>query len=942
MVRYLLIRPDDHLIVGCDLVGCVLAPASDTGATPATVSAPAAGPPGGSARLVVTFPPQHVAEQLQDASVTAAPSSGTWQTALAGPSRLAVGLPPGASIPFTVSGLLTALGQYPVISDDTGAADSTAIEAPWRLVTSPHPPADDQTLQALHRPVPLDHGGVTGLWRTSIASPPAPATPDTGGGTSNQTGASAAAMRFVPTDTAAAAAAAADPPFPISLAQTDRIRLVAEATKQPAVADRLELSAFGAWIHAWGSWPSFAWDHELHQGRDVRARIATQGTLYPTGHRATFTKYVERIISTGLGEVAVLQLTQTILIDNPLAAVPATEAVTRQFPFDAVELLATQVDATMGAGWQDAGGTQYFWPADPDGQKVLFAVRLTAVGQSPVTVSLPLMFVADPPSGTFAADAAMLEALVTAYGQHPCSTGSEVIDLVRSAVPAPGDRHEVHALTIAANTTGAIAPMLASVDLAIPALRGLLGTDVVRTATFTADYLTRGDAADMILSLTSDVGIDFTQQSDRSGGLVAPKYVTDALSRAAGPVNAQALQALAASGSIDPAALFPAAATLLGFALRDLVKDLKLPPQIVPGIDTAGRPTATMTWAGVALKPVGCFVADPSSRLDLSVTTAAGGTDTSCSVSHVGLQLPPGPDALLTLTFNAIRFEQHDGKLPAVSIDGIAARFTGDLRLLQELQDAVDLSALSPFFDITPAGITAHYSVPIPELAAGVFVLRDAVFSARLDVPFDGRPLELTLAFASVANPFDLTVMMFGGGGYVEMTITHEGLTRFEIALEFGALIAVDFAVASAEVHALGGVRFTLADNGSVDLTGYIRIGGSVDILGLVSVSVELCVQLSYESQTNALVGRATMVIDIDLTLWSEPVELDTGEWVLAGHAPPAGMASGDPGVDSAHLAEPRSRGAVPDGVITASRPLTVAEGLQRWQAYRSAFADAR
>ena len=162
-------------------------PAPDPGAAPATISAPA-----GGSRLVVTFPPQHVAEELQDASASAGPPSGVWQTALAGPSRVAVALPPGASIPFTVSGLLTALGQYPVISDDTGAADGTAIEAPWRLVTTPHPAADDATLQARHRPLPLDHGGVSGLWRTSIAVPDTSAAP-----------ASVSTMRLVPADAVA-------------------------------------------------------------------------------------------------------------------------------------------------------------------------------------------------------------------------------------------------------------------------------------------------------------------------------------------------------------------------------------------------------------------------------------------------------------------------------------------------------------------------------------------------------------------------------------------------------------------------------------------------------------------------------------------------------------------------------------------------------------------
>jgi hypothetical protein len=932
MAQYLLVRPDDHVILGCDLAGCVLT--SGSGGAPATVSVPVSSPPGG-ASLTVTFPPQHVAEQVQNDRDEAAPRSGIWQTALAGSSRIAVALPPGASVPFTVSGLLTALGRFPVVSDGTSAPGKTAIEAPWRLVTAPRPAVAGGTLQATHRPLPLARGGVTGLWRTSIGSTQA-----------------ASGLRLAPADTRAAAAA---DPLPVSLAQIDRRQLVREAATQPISADRLELSTLGGWMHAWGTWPSFSWNHELHQGRDVRVRIATQGTLYPTGHRATFVEYVERIVSTGLGDVAVLQRVQTILIDAPFAAVPGDQAVTRRFPFDGVELLDPRVPADLGTGpqhgWQQAGQALFFWPlvpGSPDGQKVQFSARLTAAGQAPVTVRLPLMFVTDlpppapaapgPSSVAFAAAAApawpadpqTLVQLVSRYGLQQCDTASQMIDLIRSAAPEPGDRHELHALVIAANDASAsVAPVLTSMQVAVPALRGLLGSDAISTARFTADYLSRGAAADVILALDTTVGIDFTNASNLSGGLVAPKYKADALSRTAGPVVSQAVQALATGGPIDPAALFQPGATLLGFALPDLVKELQQPPQIVPGIDAHGRPTATMTWTKVKLRPFRCFVADDSSQLDVTVTVTADGTDVCCSVSKVGLQLPPS-DPLLTLTFDAITFTQHDGKLPAVSIDGLSAKFTGDLSLLQDLEDAVKLSAVSPYFDITPAGIVAHYSVPVPEIAAGAFVLRDAVFSARLDVPFGGGPLELTLAFSSMANPFELTVMMFGGGGYVEMAITHEGLKHFEIALQFGALIAIDFGIASAEVHAFGGVMFTLADDGSVGLTGYIRIGGSVNILGLVSVSVEMCIQLSYQSRTNALVGRATMVIDIDLTLWSDSVELDTGEWVLAGHAPPPGAAPG-PQLAAGFIASHAA----------ASRPLTADEGLAHWRDYRRKFASA-
>jgi hypothetical protein len=141
----------------------------------------------------------------------------------------------------------------------------------------------------------------------------------------------------------------------------------------------------------------------------------------------------------------------------------------------------------------------------------------------------------------------------------------------------------------------------------------------------------------------------------------------------------------------------------------------------------------------------------------------------------------------------------------------------------------------------------------------------------------------VSMSFATRENPFTLSVLMFGGGGYIDLEVGPSGLTRLEASLEFGAAVSVDFLVASGEVHALGGVRFVREGDGSVSLDAFIRFGGSVEVLGLVSVSVELLVTLHYEDLTNRLVGRATLIIEIDLTLFSDSVQLDTGPWMLAG-----------------------------------------------------------
>jgi hypothetical protein len=80
----------------------------------------------------------------------------------------------------------------------------------------------------------------------------------------------------------------------------------------------------------------------------------------------------------------------------------------------------------------------------------------------------------------------------------------------------------------------------------------------------------------------------------------------------------------------------------------------------------------------------------------------------------------------------------------------------------------------------------------------------------------------------------------------------------------------------------LGGVRLRMVGN-EVALAAFVRLGGSVSIFGLVTVAVELRVELTYDPPTNTLSGRATLVIEIDVTLYADSVELDSGLWVFAG-----------------------------------------------------------
>ncbi|MEV0432241.1 hypothetical protein [Nocardia sp. NPDC050413] len=901
-MRYvLLIRPEDHLVLGVSWTGCV---PDGTGTLTAE----------DNARLTVLFPPQHVGEEcsppFSDAPVTlAAGTTGAlvpgWRAVLAGPSRIVVAVPSGQRIPLTVQGILDAVMNVPLVVD----SGATAIEIPWRTILVPETSATTSgrgrarfdgrgTSRSGDGSVVCRHTGATApngvraLWRTRLV--------DAGTAEAVTLSDARLAVRVVDHDIANTL----DPDFADNTLGTPRAvrtRLVAETASSPATVSRLELSTLGGTLHAKGAWTAFEWEQRAVLGRDMLVRARFEGVLYPLGHRAEYLEVVTREFDPSAGGAAVLRRIGVLTVLEPVRHPPEDAALRRRFPLGTVEIEQTTFtdleSPNAGAGWQLTGlpgvGEQatHFQPTTTAGSPVRFPIRcVTSTGV--LTFGVPLLFVAeiDLSGGTSLTDPGLAQRLRDDYGSVAVSVAPTPLDLAGAGGRGRGDIHEVHGLTLTGLAEHALADGyragLAQLDIALPALRVLRGDDRLTSVRLSENYL-RDGAADILLEMLPDQArdIDFAGDAARSGGLLTPKYVTDAISRTLGPVNLRALPN-PATGLIDPAALFPSdQAQLLGFPLRTLLTQLRLPPEITAVPRVGAPPEVQMNWRDIALRSVGTFVAGPGTRLGLTIVAAPGRNETRCTVEEFTLELPPGPKRVLRLSFAALTFTQRGGAAPEVAVDGLRVEFVGALNLLKELQDLVQLGDIGKMLDVSARGITVRYALPLPPVTAGAFVMRNIALTSAVDIPFDGRPVGFTFGFASRANPFQLAVMMFGGGGYLEMQLDRDGLRRFEAALEFGAFVAVDFVVASGEVHALGGVRFTLEPDGAVTLCGYLRIGGCVEVLGLISVSIELCLSLTYRSERNALVGRATLVIEVDLTLWSDSVEIDSGEWVLAGGA---------------------------------------------------------
>ncbi len=646
----------------------------------------------------------------------------------------------------------------------------------------------------------------------------------------------------------------------------------------------------------------------------------------------------------GLGDAADL-----LDPDDPDSGTRGAAALEYLSTYMEMEWIRAQIDALPHGGV--APLDVYFAPMS-GGQAVLFPLRL-AGRVADVHLALPLIFVADVDRSRALlndefhslSDGDIARRVAQSYragGDGVVDVGGARIDLVRSPTPMAADVCEVQRLHIVGQAhEGGFRPRLGvepapdeqdlpaadrwGFDVVLPAVRTLLGADQppLRLALSRA-LLGQTAGVDIPFQVPDEaakLATDFAKNSSRSGGIVAPDIVADGISRAYGPVRVAAFSA-GPEATLDPQKVLGDTATLLGYRLADLIDAtaLQKPPAIMR--PDPASPEVTLQWRGVTLgTDKGSFVTAANSTLDLDVVVGVADQKITCTVEHIALALPDRTTKLIEVTFEKVVFTQEANQPPTLRLDGgVDAEFFGILNLLKKLQDAVDIGDSAPQIEASSRGVSASYTVPVPDVTAGAFQMTGLVFHAGIDVPFDEKPVTISLAFASREKPFNLSVLMFGGGGYVDVEIDRTGLRRLELALEFGASVSVNFVVAFGEVHALGGVSIVKAEQ--FGMAGYLRFGGHVSVFGLISVSVELTLTLRYDFDTNEMIGRATLVLEVDLTLISESVELDTGDWVLVG------------GTNAAERISAR-----PEFAIAHPLPLDAASVPDEWVRYRSAFA---
>jgi hypothetical protein len=706
-------------------------------------------------------------------------------------------------------------------------------------------------------------------------------------------------------------------------------------TPTPLTVRRLILSALGGTLDSRGLWDVpkgnnislEEWRHIASMGRDCYVRVVHRGYAWPFGHRAVTIEVAERKFSNkGAQRVAYLRKYYLLLPRQRekrygATGTPGMPHGGRGFPFKSIEiatLVTPQLDAPKPYIGADAGIFQPKLDAD---ERFLFHMIGTDWAGNRRDFTTPIVFV----DQEFAIDTQKMFELAAAYNSAAAADREASFEGQGVAIAQPnnaGDTTvEVSTMRWAADVLPKDGPVpnktaldkadqpyfwpkLADADVRIGPAEQASGTAAASTPKLELDpsYVGADYGPGQVFAKLKDPS-PLRFGADRSGGVATPNFGISGLSRHLGPVGGK-LDTVK-GGQFTPGDFFQGETPKLlgGVDLKEVVNGTSVagatPPEEAPKLTyrTEGNVLHTHLAWKPSLKSDAKHVFQPSGpngpaslSLDVELKTDVTHPDDSTytvdgNLRNFTLNLVGDGAAtkFLVLTFNRLHFTAKKGQKAHVDVDLAGTEFAGVLKFVQQLKDVMEIGSgdKAPAIEVDAQGISAQTAMPIPDLAVGVFALTNLKFSASLNIPFSGKPVRVRFAFSDRADTFLLQIAMFAGGGFFAIAVGGDGVEQVEAALEFGASVSIDIGVASGGVHLLAGIYFSYALDPDTDpqvettiLTGYVKLGGELSVLGIVSMSLEFYMDLSYANVGGheKTVGTATLSVEVDVLMFSETV----------------------------------------------------------------------
>ena len=702
-----------------------------------------------------------------------------------------------------------------------------------------------------------------------------------------------------------------------------------------------------------------AWTHKLSQGRDSFVRVEYAGFLFPFGHAATLVKISQRKFEWRGGaaakdRVAVLRQRFFLIIREKSRTYPNAAPqpdLGRTMPFARIEVMldvtpdleqaGLEPDQALSAPFYNADilKRMAFWPARTSDPSVLFNFPLVGVDDAGnrVSFAMPLMFVSvvvnrsgpiEQVRAHYNSTTQLARRTANTRGATirfaPARTGATDVDMPTSAVVFESS-DPTTAIPAGQSTTLQQQPIVKSATVRLAGVERLTGQAIIPEVEFDPVYIANGfdensNKGDLFLKLKTPKTLSFGGAgtgSDAVGGVATPSLNPSKLSAVHGVMSGASDFT---DGMFNPADFFPDAKLLGFFSLKDLLRSVPLGPDS-PQLSSTDFAAAPPKPAGVETRfhlvqtlpasPIPALITNANGRqssLDLTSTMRvyAGPVPPDQSVEGILTNFKINLAGCLIIHFDRLRFLKKSGAKPDVDVDlnpQTGVTFGGPLEFMNKLKELIPANGFSdpPDLQVTAQGITAGYSLGLPNVQVGVLSLSNITLGAAFSLPFTGGAPTARFNFAERHNTFNLTVSLLGGGGFFAIVVGADGIKEIEAQLDFGAQVAIDLGVASGSVYIKAGFYFHYALSPErIEFEGFVELGGRLSILGLISVSLTFHLSLAYEAiedgtkaggspaMKSRLFGQATLVVEIEILFFSASVKVKVEKTFIGSDADPS------------------------------------------------------
>jgi hypothetical protein len=667
------------------------------------------------------------------------------------------------------------------------------------------------------------------------------------------------------------------------------------------------------------------WVHLAAQGRDHYVRIVYEGRLLPFGHRAALIKISERKFEEIDGVVgAYLMQRKFIVVRIPVVDFAHNE---RGMPVKRVRLTTLITPDLAGYSQDGQTGVGRFerlasaaltgqaasTPEDPkmlwaevptgDGGRTPFPFQCVAtdIGGNSLDFSMAMLFVSD--RITDLASVAQEYNTPTTLSDPAARDAKVPGQRLLYAEGAGGSQNTRLVTEVLSFKVGddSKTPFLDVADVRVPQVESLLGSDASTKICLYDTYVKNGiDAAGGVFAALPDP-LDVQFQAQKAGGIATPNMGVTSLSRDHGPLSGKVDDAV--KGTFDPGSFFGTLDPQLfgSFKLSDILPSTSLAegaPKLTTSssADGAGGTIVEthLDWRPKVQAPdpqsgFVLFKPDADAQLDVNgvIRKTAGGAGGASSFAFSGTLTNVTVEIVdaVAIKFKSFSFVSTNGAKPVVNVQlrEPPMQFLGDLAFVDELRQHIPpgLFGDGPSIDLIddPLGVRAGFAVTLPPIGVGVFALKDVALGAAVTLPFvEGNPL-FDFNVSRRDHPFLVAVAIFGGGGFFHLQSDGSGMRELEASIEFGAAASIDIGVASGSVHLMAGIYFSLQQDSTgthmkATLSGYLRMGGSLSVLGLITVSVEFNLSFTYDSGTDKAYGCATLTVEVEVACFSKSVDL--------------------------------------------------------------------